>query len=178
MISNKDRSGWFGASDTYKIMGNWNTKTFYQFWLEKLGVIHSKLSTPAMTAGSFYEHRILEFIGVTNMDRQIKKRRLRLRVNLDGEDENTNYEVKTYSSETFKIIKPYWQQCQVETFSDNKPTVIVAYRMTPDDYRNFFNPIDPMRLSFHPIKYDKEFISLYLPRLEYLANCLKKKVNP
>ena len=37
MIHNQDRSGWFGASDTARIMGNWNTQTFARWWGEKLG---------------------------------------------------------------------------------------------------------------------------------------------
>ena len=37
MIHNHDRSGWFGASDTSTIMGNWATETFRKWWLEKLG---------------------------------------------------------------------------------------------------------------------------------------------
>ena len=93
MISNHDRSGWFGASDTHWIMGNWETNSFRRFWLEKLGIIHNSFFTAATLAGTYYEHRILESLGIAQMDRQIKIRRLRLRVNLDGEELSTIHEM-------------------------------------------------------------------------------------
>lgn len=58
MIHNHDRSGWFGASDTSTIMGNWATETFRKWWLEKLGLRENRFHTPAMQAGTAYEHRI------------------------------------------------------------------------------------------------------------------------
>lgn len=48
MIRNHDRSGWFGASDTATIMGNWNTDTFRRWWLVKLGVRKDRFVTPSM----------------------------------------------------------------------------------------------------------------------------------
>ena len=179
MIHSQDRSGWFGASDTARIMGNWDTPTFYRWWAEKLGITHSRFSTAAMRAGTAYEHKILDAIGVSRMDRQIRKRRLLLRVNLDGEDESTIHEVKTHSSRVFRVSRAYWQQCQVEMFAAGKQCRIVAYRLLEDDYLNFFREIDPERLSFHPVEYDHIWIEWeYLPRLRYLAACLKRKETP
>lgn len=179
MIHSQDRSGWFGASDTSKIMGNWGTATFSRWWLEKLGVIHSHFTTREMKTGTAYEHNILGAIGVTKMDRQIKSRPLRLRVNLDGEDEKTIHEVKTYGSEVFRVSKPYWQQCQVEMFATGKQCQIVAYQLVQADYENFFRDIDLSRLSFYPIDYDPEWIGReYLPRIRYLAECLKRRKTP
>lgn len=175
MIHNQDRSGWIGASDTYMVMGNWNTKTFAQWWRVKLGISQNNFTTVAMMAGTHYEHRILEAIGVKKMDRQIRIRKLRLRVNLDGETRDTVKEIKTYHSEKFKVSKQYWQQAQVEMFATGKALHIVAYRLTDDEYRNFFLPIEVDRLSIHPVHYDAEWVNEeYLPRLRYLAKCLKK----
>ncbi len=56
MISNHDRSGWFGASDTATIMGNYNTATFKKWWLEKMGIRQSTFTNKAMKAGTHYEH--------------------------------------------------------------------------------------------------------------------------
>jgi hypothetical protein len=177
MIKSQDRSGWFGASDTARIMGNWNTKTFDTWWLEKLELHKSTFKTKAMQTGTAYEHRILEFLGIKKMDRQIKIRRLRLRVNLDGEDEAI-HEVKTYGGE-FKVSQAYWQQAQVEMFATRKPLVIDAYKLLPEDYENYFNPIDKDRISEHPIEYDPMWIqSEYLPRLRYLAKCLRRRAFP
>lgn len=181
MIHNHDRSGWFGASDTSTIMGNWETESFRKWWLEKLGLRENRFHTPAMQAGTAYEHRILERVGVRWMDRQIRIRRLRLRVNYDGEFPRTIIEVKTTSKPVFKVSKAYWQQCQVEMFASGygfwrkrKVCYIVAYKLTDAEMQNYFLPVDSRRLSHHEVRYDAQWIQdAYLPRLRYLAKCLK-----
>jgi hypothetical protein len=178
MIASKDRSGWIGASDTDKVMGNWQTPTWHKWWAVKLGITTNNVSTTAMLAGTYYEHRILDALGIKKRDRQIKLRRLRLRVNLDGEDAII-HEVKTHKSEEFKLSKAYWQQAQVEMYAAKKPLVINAYRLTEAEYENFFLPIDKDRLTEHPVEYDEAWIKeMYLPRLRILATCLKKGVFP
>ena len=179
MIHNQDRSGWFGASDTYMIMGNWDTKTFRLWWLEKLGLRKSRIKTIAMQTGTAYEHRILDAAGAIWKDRQIKIRRLRLRVNLDGEDYKTIYEAKTYHKDKFVVTKAYWMQAQVEQFAAHKQCVITAYRLTDEEYKNWFIPVDKRRMSFHPVPYDQGWIDTkYLPRIMYLARCLRRGVMP
>ena len=174
MIASQDRSGWFGASDTSKIMGKWNTKTFTEFWQEKLGLLEKTFKTPAMMAGTHYEHRILEAIGVTQTDRQILNEDLLLRVNLDGETEDTIKEVKTHKGD-FKLSKAYWQQAQVEMFAAKKKLDIVSYRMTDEEYRDYFLPIDLERIGITPVEYDEIWITQeYLPKLEYLAARLRE----
>ncbi len=179
MIHNHDRSGWIGASDTYTVMGRWDTKTFEKFWRIKLGLDTSHLETNAMKTGTAFEHKILNAINVEKRDRQIRRRCLRLRVNLDGEDRDTIYEVKTYGKDVFRVSKAYWMQAQVEMFATGKRLQIVAYRLEPDDYGNWLRPVDLARISFHPVEYDREWIEeKYLPRLRILAECLKKGVWP
>ena len=181
MIRNHDRSGWFGASDTATIMGNWNTDTFRRWWLVKLGVGKDRFITPAMQCGTAYEHKILDALRVKTRDRQIRIRSLRLRVNYDGESRQLITEVKTHSKPVFKVTKAYWQQCQVEMFASGcgllrkrKFCRIVAYRVTEDELFNFFLPIDENRLTQHKVDYDAEWIEeCYLPRLRYLAKCLR-----
>lgn len=179
MIHDHDRSGWFGASDTATIMGSWGTKTFRRFWLQKLGLNRDHFSNLEMETGTAYEHRILQSIWIKRMDRQIRKYGLRLRVNLDGEDAEEISEVKTHKSAVFKVSRAYWMQAQVEMYTTGKRLRIVAYRLEPEDYDNWFREIDPDRLSYHPVKYDPEWIEYeYLPRLRYLARCLRKGVMP
>ena len=85
MISSKDRSGFFGASDVSNIVGNWNTKTWRKWWLTKLGITSNNIETVAMNAGTNWEHKILESISpVIEMDKQIILPDIRLRVNYDG----------------------------------------------------------------------------------------------
>lgn len=179
MIHDKSRAYWFGASDTSKIMGNWDTQTFRLWWLEKLGIRSNGFTTPAMAAGTAYEHRILDTIQIKHMDRQIRLRWLRLRVNLDGEDMSCIHEVKTFSGDRFKVSKAYWQQCQVEMFAAHKHCRIVAYKMVPEDYENYFHDIDPDRLSYWPIEYNAAWVQEeYLPRLKFLAWCLRRRLVP
>ena len=178
MIKSSDRSGWFGASDTAIIMGNWKTKTFARWWAEKLGLIKNTYTSTAMITGTMYEPRILDHLGIEKRDRQIKLRSLRLRVNLDGEDLDAIVEVKTTGGE-YRVSKAHWQQVQVQMYASGKKARIVAYKLDPDDYKNYFNPIDPMRLASHEIEYDREWLeSKFLPRLRYLSACLKRGVFP
>lgn len=175
MIHDHDRSGWIGASDTARVMGKWSGKTFDAWWREKLGLSRNTVSTKAMKAGNEYEGKVLDYLGITQRDRQIRDRDLRLRVNLDGEKDGLIYEVKTHKKPTFIVTKPYWMQCQVEQYITGERCQIVAYRLLPEDYDNFFNAIDGRRLTFHAIPYDRGWvINDYLPRLKELSRHLKK----
>ena len=180
MITNHDRSGWFGASDASFIMGNWNTKTFVKWWMIKSGITKGEFQNKYTFAGTHYEHKILDFIKVKKKDRQILKKLLRLRVNLDGEYKKAVYEIKTYKLENgFKVSKAYWQQVQVQLFATGyRRAYIVAYGLNDDDYKNIFNPIDKNRISFHEVIYDGDFIFDYLKKLKILKKCLKEGVLP
>lgn len=181
MIADQDRSGWFGASDTSIIMGNWKTKTFNKWWLQKLGLDNSHFSNKYTNAGTYYEGAILDYIGAPRRDHQILLPDILLRVNLDGDGTGQIYEVKTHSAEKeFKVSKAYYQQVQVQMFAKRKEegvipkAQIVSYGLLADDYNDFFREIDPERLKFHDIEFDEAFIGQYLKRIEYLASCLWK----
>ena len=181
MIADKDRSGWFGASDTDYIVGNWNTKSFLKWWLTKIDLNNSNFENLAMNAGTHKEHQILEFVGVDETDKQIKIPELRLRVNLDGNTSDTNYEVKTYNAEKpFKCSLKYKRQTWVQMYASGyRKTFIVAYGLTEADYKNYFLPIDEERVQLIPIEYNEDFIeNVYLPRLRYLKDCLIKGILP
>ena len=183
MITDKDRSGWFGASDTSYIVGNWNTASFKKWWLAKLGLHASDISTKAMKVGNAYEHEILDTIGA-NKDRQLLIPELRLRVNYDGDLDNHIYEVKTHKNK-FKVSKQYWRQAQIEIFAWKTvygilpKLTIVAYETTEAEYENYFKEINLERLTYHPIEYDESFVeNEYLPKLRYLRDCMEKGVMP
>ncbi len=178
MIKDQSRAGWFGASDTHYIMGNWDTDTFRKWWLVKVGAVKSNFSGNRYTkAGTVYEHRILDHLGIKQRDRQIRIKKFRLRVNLDGEDRVCIYEVKCLGE--VKISKQYWQQAQVEMFAAKKKLAIVIHKMSEGHYLNYFLPIDDEDISIHYIAYDKRWIEKeYLPRLKYLCRCLKKGRTP
>lgn len=181
MIQSQDRSNYIGASDTSIVVGNWNTKTFENWWLEKLGLRKNELKTEAMQAGNNYEHKILKALEIKNleMDKQIIQDRLR--VNLDGNTNTCIYEVKTYNAEKeFKVSKQYWRQAQVEMYSSRiHKLYIVAYALVENDYKNFFNKIDKDRIQLIEVEYDEKFINEeYLPRLEILTKCLENGKFP
>lgn len=183
MISNHDRSGWFGASDTYIIMGNWNTKTFEKWWIQKLGISKEKFDNSSTLAGTYKEHQILESLNIPLMelDKQIIIPDKKLRVNLDGNTKSCIYECKTHSvDKPFKVSKNYLYQVWVQIYASGiKQAKIVSYGLKEEDYNNFFLPVDLDRLKLHEIEYNDEFIKKeYLPRLKYLAKCLKEGSFP
>lgn len=163
------------------VVGNWNTKTFENWWLEKLGIRKNNISNEAIKAGNNYEHKILEALEIEKleMDKQIIIDRLR--VNLDGNTDTCIYEVKTHNiNKEFKVSKQYWRQAQIEMYaSDIRKLCIVAYGLVENDYQNYFNKIDKDRLKLIEVEYDEEFIEKeYLPKLAILAKCLKEGAFP
>lgn len=182
MIHDHDRSGYFGASDVRYIMGNWTTKTFEHWWRVKQGFEVDNFTTDAMLTGTFLEHRILESLHFPLIfDRQIIIEPLKLRVNLDGEADGVIYEVKTHKANgEFKVPKHYIQQVNVQMFATNfRDAYIVAYGLVDEDYRNFYREIDENRLEMIRIEYDEEWVNEeFLPRLEYLADCLTHGLFP
>lgn len=176
MITDHDRSGWFGASDVQYIVGNWDTKTFESWWRVKQGFEANDFTNDAMLAGTYYEHRILESIGLPmTYDRQVLIPALRLRVNLDAESGETIYECKTYRWERgFKMPKKYLQQVWVQMYATGfREGYIVTYGLEEEDYRNYYRDIDQTRMRLIPVEYDEEWVNeTFLPRLTCLAMCL------
>ena len=181
MITSQNRSYYIGASDTNFVVGNWNTKTFEKWWLEKLGFYKNELKTEAMQTGNNYEHKILDALKIERLEKDKQIIIDRLRVNLDGNTDVCIYEVKTHSVEKeFKVTKQYWRQAQVEMFASNiHKLYIVAYGLQENDYKNYFNKIDKERIKVFQVDYDEKFIiEGYLPKLEILTRCLKEGVFP
>lgn len=181
MISSQDRSNYIGASDTSAVVGNWNTKTFEKWWLEKIGLNKNTLSNDAIKAGNNYEHKILDALDIVGLQKDNQIIIDRLRVNLDGNTSDCIYEVKTHKNDKeFKVSKQYWRQAQVEMYASQiKKLYIVAYGLNDSDYNNYFNEIDKSRLQLIPIEYDENFIiNEYLPKLRYLTKCLKEGTYP
>lgn len=185
MIKNKDRSKWFGASDTHYIMGDWNTKTFQTWWLIKLGLIQKNFENLYTIMGNIYEHKIAKAISERmfeklKLDRQIKVRKDRVRINLDSESKKMIYEIKTFkeTKNEWKLPESYIQQARVQMYYAKKPVMIVAYPMREENYKNAFCEIDNDRLIFFRIEQDEDFIEQYRHRLLYLKQCLKKGIMP
>jgi len=179
MITSKDRSGWFGASDTSYVVGNYATKSFKKWWLAKLGLSENTFSNKSMEVGNVYEHKILDTFPGIRKDHQVLIPELHLRVNYDGDMEGTIYEVKTTTGEA-KVPKAYWRQAQVEMYAMNTDKLfIVFYSLTERDYLNYFAEIDKERITMIPVEYDLSFIeNEYLPKLKYLCKCLEEGVMP
>ena len=184
MIASHDRSGWIGASDVQYVIGNWKTKTWEKWWMEKLGISQGHFDNKYTLAGTNWEHRILDSLGLPELekDRQIIIEGLRLRVNLDGNTPSRIKEVKTYQWEKGwkKTPAKYINQVQVQMFGSKiYGADIVAYGLEPADYDNFLRQLDPMRLQEIPVPYDPKWIeTVYLPKHMILCDCLKRGVFP
>ena len=184
MITNHDRSGWIGASDVQFVIGNWKTKTWEKWWMQKMGMNQDHFENMYTKAGTNWEHRILDSLNLPNLekDRQIIIEDLRLRVNLDGNIPNRIEEVKTYRWEKGwnKTPQKYINQVQVQMFGSKIfDAEIVAYGLIPEDYENYLRAIDPQRRRQHPVVYDPLWVNqVYLPKHMILADCLKRGVWP
>ena len=184
MITDHDRSGWIGASDTAMVVGNWSTKTFEKWWMQKLGINNDHFDNRYTLAGTNWEHRILDSLHLPDLekDKQIIIEDLRLRVNLDGNTPFCIKEVKTYGLEKGwnKTPQKYINQVQVQMFAAGiHEADIVAYGLEEADYDNFLREIDLRRLQQFPVVYDRNWIeSVYLPKLRILADCMKRGVFP
>lgn len=184
MIASHDRSDYIGASDVQYVIGNWKTKTWEKWWLQKLGINQDHFDNRYTLAGTNWEHRILESLHLPDleMDRQIIIENLRLRVNLDGNTPNCIKEVKTYQwvKGWKKTPQKYINQVQVQMFASGIYRAdIVAYGLEEADYDNFLRPIDPGRLQEIPVAYDQKWVeTVYLPKHMILCDCLKRGVFP
>ena len=181
MIQSQDRSYYIGASDTSMVVGNWKTKSFENWWLEKIGIYKKNFSNEATKAGNNYEHKILLALNIPNLELDKQIIIDRLRVNLDGNTEDCIYEIKTHNTEKeFKVSKQYWRQAQVEMYAYNTRNLyIVSYALEEKDYINYFNDIDLDRVKFHKVEYEEKFINEeYLPKLKILSECLEKGIFP
>jgi hypothetical protein len=182
MIASKDRGYYFGASDTDKIIGKWTSDTWTKWWMQKLSINTDNFENVYTLAGTHFEHRILESIGIPlELDKQVILEELRLRVNLDGNTEDCIYECKTHKADKpFKMPRKYINQVQVQMFATGiHRAKIVVYGLEEADYNNFFRPIDKSRLQVFEITYDPHWIeAVYLPKLRVLVDCLKKGIFP
>lgn len=146
--------------------------------MQKIGINRDHFDNRYTSAGTHYEHRILESLGIPmEMDKQIIIEDLKLRVNLDGNDTDTIYECKTYVYEKgFKVSKKYREQVQVQMFASGlRKAKIIAYGLKEEDYDNYFNPIDPERRGEFISEYDEKWINeVFIPKLKHLAQCLKE----
>ena len=181
MIQDQDRSYFIGGSDSSYVVGNWETKSFEKWWLEKLGLHKNNFTNEAMITGTNYEHKILDALEIEGLEKDRQFRVGRLRVNLDGNTDSCIYEVKTHKSDKeFKVSKQYWRQAQVEMYASGiHELYIVAYALKEDDYKNYFNDIDKKRIELIKVDYNEDFIqNEYLPKLNYLTECLKRGAFP
>ena len=185
MIKNQDRSKWFGASDTSMLFANPDTPTFRAWWGTKLGAVKNNYSNIYMTTGNALEHKIIDaldlfFAGIQKGRHPYYRAKYRLRVNIDGKWNKSVVEVKTTSKVIKKITPSHWRQCQAEMFGLRyKTSRIVYYRLLEEDYENYFNVVDLGRIKIFKIDRDEEWIQTeYLPRLRYVAKCLRNRTYP
>lgn len=188
MISDSDRSYWFGASDSYKVITpNHNTKTWQEWWATKMGVAPSEFLGNVYTeAGLKFEHPILDCFDKTiNKDRQLYLEDLRLRVNYDGDKDGNIFEVKTHRADKPFEITPYiMAQVQTEMYvwkqtrDDFNRLYILSYGLTEDDYRTDNPIVDFDRIKVQEVKYNKGHVKRFLKCLKPLVEELDEMSKP
>lgn len=184
MIASHDRSGYIGASDVQFVIGNWKTKTWEKWWMQKLGINSDHFDNRYTMAGTNWEHRILDSLQLPNLerDRQFIIEDLLLRVNLDGNLPDRIKEVKTYQWQKGwkKTPKKYIEQVQVQMFGSKIfGADIVAYGLEEADYDNYLRDVDPRRLQQIEVPYDRKWVeAVYLPKHLILCDCLRRGVFP
>jgi len=187
MITNQDRSKWFGASDTAIIMRGWDTETFRAWWFTKCGYAVPQYSSWSMDVGNIMEIPIIRAIEkaegrkISIGKRPVYRRRLRLRVNYDGLTKQSVVEIKTTKDGFKKPPLHYWQQAQALMYALERPLCeLYAYRLQEEDYAApYFPAIEPDRLERLEIPLDQGWIEeKYLPRLRHLAQCLRRRTIP
>lgn len=184
MITNPDRSGWFGASDSrFMVAKNRTSKSWLEWWNEKLGYQAREIHSEAIAAGTAWEHKILDAVDpAIRKDHQVLIEKYRLRVNYDGDKDGTIYEVKTHNFlKEFKVTNPYWYQAQAEMYAwklkyGQVPRLyIVAYGLIEQEYKDYSGRVDDSRIEMYQVEYDKAFIQdRYLPNLKELCRALRK----
>ena len=192
MIHDKDRSGWFGASDSHKILNpNHDTKTWQEWWKVKLGIIESAFQGNRYTeAGERFEHPILMcFDKDINLDRQLILEDKLLRVNYDGDKDGIIFEVKTHKADKpFEITAYIEAQVQTQMYVWNekaeagevpplKELCILSYALNEEDYRNENPTVDDVdfdRIKVSIVKYKprkvKRFLKCLMPLVEELKD--------
>lgn len=164
------------------MMGRFDTRSFSDFWALKCGYDVPGYHSVYMDAGNAYEIPVIrEVERVTGRRirpgrRALYTPRLRLRVNYDGLTRDRLIEIKTAKRAFSRVPRGYWMQCQVLMYRTGRRVCeLWLYVMKPEDYSMLWFPgIDPERLRRYEIEYDRDWIeSRYLPRLRYLAHCLR-----
>lgn len=191
MITDFDRSGIIGASDTDYVVGNWTTKTFDRWWMEKVGLIeHEQVDNIYTTAGTLFEIPVLECMESAEGIAIEKGQRVawdneRVVVNLDGNTLDTIYEVKCVGIDKAmdypqNVPIKYWRQVQVQMLVTGiRKAYIVAYGLLGRDYEMIQSgqvptvlDIEYERIFCKPINYDDEWLGEYQRKVNYLTRCL------
>lgn len=169
------------------MMGRFDTKSFADFWALKCGYDVPGYHSVYMDAGNAYEIPIIhEIERMTGRKIRLGRRALyspclRLRVNYDGLTRDRLIEIKTAKRAFSRVPLGYWMQCQVLMYRTGRRVCeLWLYVMEPEDYSMLWFPvIDRDRLHCFEIEYDEDWIERrYLPRLRYLAHCLRRGIWP
>lgn len=183
MIINTDRSKWIGASDTHMLFANPDTSSFRLWWAEKLGLRINDYTNIYMLTGNALEHKIIDLIdhNIIKGVKPIYKRRLRLRVNYDGHRCSQVVEIKTTGKQTMKLPINHMIQVQSLMFGTGwkEPALLYSYLLDQENYKNYYLELHRKNITMFEIPYATEWVQeQYLPRLRYVAECLKRRRYP
>lgn len=164
MIKTQDRSGYFGASDTSKVIAqNRNTRTWQNWWFEKCGKPTESFHSRATFLGNAFEHSILRAISEKiEWDRQIiiDTPKQLLRVNYDGDIGGVIYEVKTHRGDKkFEVTNAYLNQAQVEMYAwqyANEHQILDSEGRKLDEFKKLYIVAYGLDVEEYNAQYDSE----------------------
>ena len=187
--------GYIGGSDAARVHGGWETKTFKDFWSERLtGLKLKSFNTIHTVAGNIMEGYILEAVGVDKCYWNYFKHRegTIAGINTDAFDGSVYHEAKNILLEEaskwvfgYNIPSVYVYQIQHGLYVLDVDLVKFHVCMvTQKEKENPFSVTDvkskTVTLSFDRSYFDKTKVTMpmYGAFIEYLTECYEKKRYP
>ena len=195
MISERNALGYIGGSDAARVHGGWETKTFREFWDERLtGMKTKEFSTIHTVAGNIMEGYILEAVGVDreywNVFRQ--KEGTMAGINTDAFDGVIYHEAKNILLNEaskwvfgYSIPSVYMYQIQHGMYVlDIDEVNFHVCLVTPEEKENPFLVTD-VKSKTHTFRFNRSYFDktkvtmpMYAAFIEYLTECYNNKSYP
>jgi len=189
MIDQRNVYGYIGGSDANRIYGSFETKTFREFWGERLtGIKLNEFNTNDTAVGNIMEHRIMDEVGIPleYRDKFVKKEGTMAGINTDALTPEAYEEIKTalpkylYKWVNGKAISiNYRRQIEHGLYVTGRNLGrLHVLPMTEQEKKNPFN-LDirgrVVTFEFHKKDFD---IEEHHRRIMYLTWCFSEKIQP
>lgn len=195
MINERNIQGYIGGSDSVRVHGSWETKTFVSFWRERLSGFRESnpFDTIHTAAGNIMESEILSAVGIDKKFWSVEfpAKETMAGCNTDAFDGRL-HETKTVLSEEgmrwvigYSIPATYMYQVMHNLFVTKAEEVLLhVCLMTPQEKINPFS-IENVRERVHTFRFHKSYfdktkvtMAMYGAFMEHLTDCYRRGVFP